>query len=128
MVLRCGIDNMRKPWNGIYICSNDRNYATKDRLNICYKLKPIPMNLREILYAAGYDLSRHKDLSWQGQAVEAVCAQLKDSTDPQGLANTIYDGLLKKGITPTAAKWTMRDALDRHVIQLALTESNRTFI
>ena len=128
MVLRCGIDNMRKGWNGIYICSNDRNYATKDRLNICYKLKPIPMNLREILHAAGYKLSRHPTLSWQAEAVEAITAQLNDSTDPLSLANTLYSGLLEKGIAPTAARWTMRDALDRHVIQTALHQSDRTFI
>ena len=128
MVLRCGIDNMRKPWNGIYMCSNDKNYATKDRLNICYRLKPIPMNLREILHAAGYRLSRHTDLSWQDQAVEAICNQLKDVTDPLDLANTLYSGLLDKGIATTAAKWTIRDALDRYVIQTALQQSERTFI
>lgn len=130
MVLRCGMDPMRKPWPGIYQCVLDPNYIMKDRLNIASACHPAPMNLAELIRAAGYDLSRHPDLGWQEDVVGKVSAQmLQDgATKDKDTANAVYADLVKNGINPLHAKWTLRDAMDRTVIRRALSVRNSIFL
>jgi hypothetical protein len=132
LVLRCDTDQLRgqtREWNGIYRCRNDNQYTTKDRFGICYRLNPIPMNLREILNAAGFELPRLQSLPWQEQAVESISTQITNGDQPPlVIAKTFYSQLLKKGIEVSAAKWTIRDALDRSDIRQQLKKSAETFI
>lgn len=130
MVLRCGLDPMRKPWPGIYQCAADANYVMKDRLNVATAAHPAPMNMAELIRAAGYDVSRHPDLGWQEDVVTKVAAQmLQDgATKDKETANSVYADLVKNGVNPLHARWTLRDALDRTVIQRALAVRNSIFL
>ena len=104
---------MRKPWPGVYRCYIDTQYVMKDRFSVVPD--PSPMNLGELLRAAGFKLSRHPALGWQEDAVAAVAAQI-DMTDPAQemvVANAAYLTLLEKGIAPPFARFTVSDALDR---------------
>lgn len=130
MVLRCGMDPMRKPWPGIYQCVLDANYIMKDRLNIASACHPAPMNLGELIRAANYDLSRHPDLGWQEDVVTKVAAQMiqDGAAKDKETANAVYGDLVKNGVNPLHAKWTLRDAMDRSVIQRALAARNSVFL
>ena len=131
MVLRCGMDPMRKPWSGVYQCTLDPNYIMKDRLNIASACHPAPMNMAELIRAAGYDLSRHPDLaSWQEGVVAKVAAQMvhDGAGRDKDTANAVYADLVKNAVHPLHARWTLRDAMDRAVIQRALAARASVFL
>ena len=128
MVFRCSHEPMRKPWPGVYHCQYSTDYVMKDRFNIATRLHPAPMNLAEILRAAGYEISRHKDLVWQEEIVEKVCESLLSGGKVAEIANSAYKELLDGGVTPAAARWTIRDAMDRSVIRRALNATDSVFI
>jgi hypothetical protein len=128
LVLRSGEESMRRPWKGIYRCNYNSKYVMKDRFGVCYNLSPAPMNLGEILRSAGYTISRLKSLSWQEEAVEAFSTELENVADPYSKANELFGLLLAKGIDPKAAKWTLRDAMDRMVIRRTLHNTNARFV
>ena len=128
MVFRCGHEPMRKPWPGVYHCEFSTDYVMKDRFNVATRIHPAPMNLSEILRAAGYDMSRHSDLGWQEEVVEKVALSLLSGEPVAETVNSSYKHLIEGGVTPAAARWTMRDALDRSVIRRALASTDGTFI
>ena len=129
MVLRCGFDTMRKPWSGVYQCSLDPNYIMKDRLHIASRCNPAPMNLAELLRAAGYAVSRRADAPWQEEVVETIARRLLDAGPAQDReqANTMFATLRAKGISEPNVRWTIRDALDRAVIRRAMAVQDNTF-
>jgi len=130
MVLRCGLDPMRKPWPGIYQCMADPNYIMKDRLNVASAAHPAPMNMAELMRAAGYTVSRRKEIAGQEDMVEKV-AQAMVANGPAGdkdTANLVYAQLMKDGIKPQHARWTLRDAMDRAVIRRALQARDAVFL
>jgi hypothetical protein len=88
------------------------------------------MNLGELIRAANYELSRHPDLGWQEDVVSKVAAQmLQDgAAKDKETANSVYADLVKNGVKPLHAKWTLRDAMDRSVIQRALAARNSVFL
>jgi hypothetical protein len=130
MVLRCGLDPMRKPWPGIYQCVADPNYIMKDRLNIASVCHPAPMNMAELIRAADYVVSRHPDLTWQEDVVEKVAMQMlqEGATRDKDIANAVYADLIANGVRPAHAKWTLRDSLDRAVIRRAKAMKDATFL
>lgn len=130
MVLRCGLDPMRKPWPGIYQCVADPNYTMKDRLNIATVCHPAPMNMAELIRAADYPVSRHPDLHWQEEIVEKVAQQMfaEGAARDKDIANGVYADLIKNGVKPAHARWTMRDALDRTVIRRAKAIKDAQFL
>ena len=128
MVFRCGHEPMRKPWPGVYHCQFSTDYVMKDRFNVATRMTPAPMNLAEILRSAGYDMSRHSDLSWQEEIVEKVALSLLAGEPVAETVNSSYKHLIGGGVTPAAARWTMRDALDRSVIRRALAATDDIFI
>lgn len=130
MVLRCGLDPMRKPWPGIYQCAADPNYIMKDRLNVASAAHPAPMNMAELMRAAGYTVSRRKEIAGQEDMVEKV-AQAMVANGPAGdkdTANLVYAQLIKDGVKPQHARWTLRDAMDRAVIRRAIQARDAVFL
>ncbi len=128
MVLRCGHEPMRKPWAGVYRCGYSTDYVMKDRFNIAARLDPAPMNLGETLRAAGYDVRRHPDLPWQEEVVQSLATTLVDGAPLADTVNSSYKTLVEAGISPAAARWTMRDAMDRAVIARALQATDDVFL
>jgi len=129
MVLRCGLDPMRKPWPGIYQCVADPNYIMKDRLNIAAACHPAPMNMAELIRGAGYTVSRLPALVWQEEIVEKVSQQMmtEGPARDKDIANAAYADLARH-VSPPHARWTLRDALDRTVIRRALKARDTTFL
>jgi len=128
MVLRCGSEAMRKPWSGVYRCSYSTDYVMKDRFHVASRLDPAPMNLAEILRAGGYEIERHKDLQWQEEIVENVASALISGEPVADTVNSSYRTLVDGGVSTHAARWTMRDALDRSVIRRAISATDDLFI
>jgi hypothetical protein len=128
MVFRCGHEAMRRPWAGVYRCGYSVDYVMKDRFNVASRLDPAPMNLAEILRAAGYDVQRHKDLPWQEEIVVSLSSALIDGAPLADTVNSSYKTLVDAGVAPAAAKWTMRDAMDRAVIRRALRAADDVFL
>lgn len=102
----------------------------KDRLNIATQCHPAPMNMAELIRAADYDVSRHPDLGWQEEIVEKVAQQMlaEGAGRDKDIANSVYADLIKNGIRPQHARWTLRDALDRAVIRRAKAQRESTFL
>jgi AAA domain len=130
MVLRCGQDPMRKPWQGIYQCTLDPNYIMKDRLNIASAAHPAPMNMAELIRAAGYEISRLPALPWQEEIVAKVSAQMvaEGPNRDKDIANAVFSDLIKNSVSPAHARWTLRDAMDRTVIRRALSARDSVFL
>ena len=129
MVLRCGLDPMRKPWPGTYQCVADPNYIMKDRLNIASACHPAPMNMAELIRASGYVISRLPALKWQEEIVEKVALQMgtEGAARDKDIANSVYADLVKH-VAPQHARWTLRDAMDRAVIRRSLRARDTVFL
>ena len=129
LVLRCGLDQLQKPWPGTYQCVADANYTMKDRLHIASRCHPAPMNLGEIMRAAGYSVSRLAELPWQEAVVEKLAQKFvtEGAARDKELANNAYNDLIKNGIHPAHAAWTLRDALARTIIRRAAAQRQSSF-
>jgi hypothetical protein len=128
IVLRASHDKQRVPWPGVYRCSNDPAYVMKDRFNVAAQADPAPMNLAEILRAAGIDVDRHPDMVQYEPVVEDFSRQFDASSEVLVKANELYALLVKEGVAVPAARWILRDALDRHTLRKALSQSQSTFV
>jgi hypothetical protein len=131
IVLRAAHEPSRKPWPSAYRCNNDPSYITKDRYNIAPVVDPAPMNLSELLRAAGIAVDRHPNYPDQEETVEAVAQELVQEAAKGTMynkANEFYKMLSTSGVPNTYARWTLRDALDRATIRMALTRASDTFI
>lgn len=128
-VLRAAYDPHRQPWPAVYRCLLDPAWVMKDRFNVATAVDPCPMNLAELLRAAGLAVPRHPDLPDQEEVVEALAEVFVDSNGPvAATANEFYQKLLQSGMKPPVARWTLRDALDRAEIRRALAAAHGTFI
>jgi hypothetical protein len=129
VVLRGVHEPHRRPWPAAYRCSADPNYVMKDRFNIATLADPAPMNLAEILRAAGHVIPRHPSYEEQEAQVEKISSSLSGNVkDDTALCNEIYTKLIEGGKTVAQARWTLRDALDRAVIRRSLTTAANTFL
>jgi hypothetical protein len=130
VVLRAVHEPHRRPWPAAYRCSADPNYVMKDRFNVATIADPAPMNLAELLRAAGMHIARHPDIGEkQEEQVKAIAESL--SGNPQqdaDLVNQIYGKLVQSGQPVQVARWTLRDALDRAVISVAKQAHSMTFL
>lgn len=129
MVLRGGINSMRKPWGGVYLCDLKPDWVMKDRFDIATRISPAPMNLAELLRAAGFDLPRAEHLDWQENVVEGIAQDLEPLPGHQTIQRIKewYADLLNQGVAAADARWTMRDAFDRAVIRRALHQAESSF-
>lgn len=129
VVLRAQYEPKRKPWPAAYRCSLDPSYVMKDRLNIATLCDPAPMNLGEILRAAGITIDRLEAFPRQEDRVQAISEGLTgDAKADAALVNDAYAALLKAGVSVSEARWTLRDALDRSVIRRLTTQAHSMFI
>jgi len=119
----------RRPWPAVYRCFLDGSWTLKDRFDIITRCDPAPMNMGELLRAAGHDIPRHPDMTKQEDRVESISAAFSgdDKADIE-FANKIYQQLIEKGVSIPETRWTLRDAMDRATIHRALDQSNSVFI
>ena len=82
----------------------------------------------EILRAAGIDVDRHPDMVQYEPVVEDFSRQFDASSEVLVKANELYALLVKEGVAVPAARWILRDALDRHTLRKALSQSQSTFV
>ena len=117
-VLRAQPEPERPGWPWCYRCSaQDTQYVTGDRHGVVPDRAP--MNLGEILRAAGFVLRRAPGLEWQDDVVASVAALLA-RTPPEKQTATlqaVVAGMKKKGRPDLHIRWVLRDALDRIVLE-----------
>lgn len=132
VVLRGVHDPRRQPWPTVYRCNNDPNWSMKDRFDTASVVDPAPMNLAEILRSSGRVIERHPDLPQQEAQVEAIAKLLAEEQEKgsqiNAVANSAYAALVANGTPVTVARWTLRDALDRHAIRVAKAEAAQQFL
>lgn len=129
VVLRACHDLRRQPWPAVYRCYLDPSWIMKDRHNIASTIDPAPMNLGELLRAAGIQLDRHPELPEQEDLVEAIAESFLGMDGfAAATANNYYTKLVESGMSVTAATWTLRDAMDRAEIRKTLSAAQSTFI
>lgn len=118
-----------KPHPCAYTSATIKDYPMKDRFNVVTKLGSTPMNLAEILRARGVQVPRHPDLPWQEDAVRVISDQLCQQPRDQlyAFANTCYTPL-RQQFGPEAARWTVRDALDRALLRKGLEQADDVFV
>ena len=129
IVLRAGYEPKRQPWHGVYRCSGDPSFTMKDRFNIAQKSDPAPMNLAEILRAAGLHIPRLPDMEKNEEIVQVFSDKLitLEGADLENFANDTYSMLLSESMPEEEAIWILRDALDRSIIRKALTKRRLKF-
>lgn len=121
-------------WANVYKCNpNDPAWVTGDRHGVTPE--NAPMNLGEILRAAGYDVPRAPGMDWMDKAVEVVAAVLIKGGPPgdqQALREAapwltgqmltlpqyaaMKDSLEGQRRIGLHARWVLRDAYDRAVL------------
>lgn len=129
VVLRAVHEPNRKPWPAVYKCNNDPNWVLKDRLDVVPHISPAPMNIGEVLRAAGIHITRHPELKGQEEMVETIAQSLSgDPAVDSNAANDMFKALLSAGKPYAEARWTLRDALDRALIRKGLREARSRFV
>ena len=122
-------------WANVYKCNpNDPGFVTGDRHGVTPD--NAPMNLGEILRAAGYEIPRAPGMEWMDRAVEAVTdvllrgGSVNDAANLQAAAPWLVGQMVtlpfyaamkdtQEGQRQTLlhARWVLRDAYDRAIIQ-----------
>ena len=120
IILRVVPDKTNPIWPYAFSTEPDPTYVTKDRDNVFPRR--FPMNLREPLLLAGYDLPRPKELEWMDPVVETLATQiLKEDDNKDFDLNTFLKKnvppLQKKAKDPRHIRWAMSDAVDRAAIR-----------
>ena len=100
----------------------------KDRFNIVSVIDPAPMNLAEILRAGGIAIERHPDAQEQEEIVEKFSQQLQALDNPTAQLNDYFKRLKDTGLSVPAARWILRDSIDRATIRKALDLANSELI
>ena len=128
-VFRVGRESNRLSWPYSYLCDRDNSkWVMKDRFNIAYGLNPAPMNMAEILRAAGFQIKRLEALKGQEEMVEQLAQHFLAEGQSPDKVNTLFANLVSKGQDPKAARWTLRDALDRAIIRRAIQHNQQRFL
>jgi len=136
LVLRAAYDSGRPGWPAVYRClPHDTAYISGDRHGLTPEIAP--MNIGEILRAAGYSLRRAPGLDWMDGVAETVALSLleRPSDEKNILTNatrfilqTHYADVWNDGKNaPEARKnramahvrWVLRDGRDRALLRAA---------
>lgn len=116
MVLRASIDPMRKPWPGVYQCDpTDTTIITGDRHNIAPKKGP--MNIAELLRAAGYPIARMPGLEWQEEIAEIGAEGILAGKSKLEVLKKFAAFCDEQGYNPLHRNWALRDMLDRATLR-----------
>jgi AAA domain len=116
-------------WPIIYRCGPHPDYLQGSRYNTP---DPAPMNLGEILRAAGFVIPRAKGFEWLDKVADGLANALLEpgviSTPEQvkTILARVHAGVLKKfSKDPRHADWALRDGYDRAVLRLAQASQRR---
>lgn len=118
VVARVVHDPTAKGWDFSYEVGPDQNYVTGDRLDI---FPPrFPMNLREAMIAAGYDLPRPEALRWMDEHVDEAADRLQEESakkkpDTRAVLTDLCDSMDDRD--PRHVRWVLTDAMDRATLR-----------
>jgi len=113
MVLRVDPDPMRTPWPACYRAGlwAGPQWRTKDRHHVV--IDKAPMNLAEILRAAGYTVRRAPGMEWHEEGVQRIVTRVL-AGEPEMLVLPEMGRFLRtQGIPDSQIAWIWRDARDR---------------
>lgn len=127
IVFRARVDALRKPWGACYESGLSAEWVLKDRHNtipvngLGQTTVQYPMNLGEVLRAAGYRIPRHPEVApWQEDVVEATAQQfLANAGQLPTIGKSVIASLRQAGISDRWIQYTLRDALARMEIRKA---------
>ncbi len=103
-------------WPYMYQSGPDADYITGDRLAITPE--KFPLNLREVLLLAGYDVPRPEALQFMDEHVEAISPELAEQLEerrPKLKPVLAFHAkkLKEEGLDDRHIRWIFTDALDR---------------
>lgn len=111
MVLRAVPDTSRAgPWPYAYRTRPHDDYSGKDRHD---GPDPAPMNLAELLRAAGYAIRRPEPLRWMDDLVARASGAITGGDDRTVIAQKVITRLRAEGRDVRHIRWVLRDAFAR---------------
>ena len=114
LVLRVRYDLTRVAWPYVYTAGPDANWVVGDRYNVVQHAAP--MNLGEILRAAGHEIPRPAGLEWIEKGVEGLAEVLipyDNPVDERGVIKAAAEKLSGANRHPRHIAWLLRDTIDR---------------
>ena len=116
LVVRVIYDDDALGWPYLYQSGPDPDYITGDRLAITPE--KFPLNLREVLLLAGYDLPRPKELEFMESHVDGISKIIAEELTAKRpklkpILTPIAHKLSEGGIDNRHVRWIVADALDR---------------
>lgn len=108
-------------WPFMLEAGPDADYITGDRLGVMPDR--FPMNLREVMLAAGYDIPRPEALAWMDEKVEAAARALvkemsKGDPDVRPILTKMAKSLSGKVKDHRHIRWVLNDSLHRAQLRL----------
>lgn len=120
MSLQASTDlNRWGPWKGVYRCPGEKDTTkiTKDRLMVCAPVSP--MNLRELLNAAGYVMPRLPGLEWQDEVAEYLSKGIESGVALQEAIKAGWAAAAARSSDPRHIAWAVRDGVDRAAVRMS---------
>ena len=108
-------------WPFVLEAGPDADYITGDRLGVMPDR--FPMNIREVMLAAGYDVPRPEALAWMDKKVEAAARALvkemsKGDPDVRPILTKVAKSLSGSVKDHRHIRWVLNDALHRAQLRL----------
>ena len=108
-------------WPFVLEAGPDADYITGDRLGVMPDR--FPMNIREVMLAAGYDIPRPEALAWMEPKVEAASKALvkemsKGDPEVRPILAKVAKSLSSKVEDHRHIRWVLNDALHRAQLRL----------
>ena len=109
-------------WPFVLEAGPDADYITGDRLGVMPP-RGFPMNIREVMLAAGYDIPRPEALAWMEPKVEAASKALvkemsKGDPEVRPILAKVAKSLSSKVEDHRHIRWVLNDALHRAQLRL----------
>jgi hypothetical protein len=111
-------DDSGPGWPHVLATGPDEHYIQGDRLAVLPA--KFPMNLREAMLVAGFDLPRPESLAWMDEVVESTSQLLLAES---GAKRPAYKKILTEVAAtlgdraPRHVRWALADAMDRMVLR-----------
>ncbi len=121
LVLRAAADPNRVGWAVCYRCTErDPSYVSKDRHGVTPDQSPL--NLGEILRAAGYRLRRAPGLDWIDAIAETIALSLLERPGEEQRILQNAANHVRTNITQNLkhVRWALRDGRDRALLRAAM--------